>query len=135
MDRKQCENMKEIGRRMVSGESYHLQQTKLVNLKKKLDADPSNIEAAKGYWVALASFGGHDVRSGKFAIEAFRGCALASHAGVVALARAFRELYDKSGEKPRSELVDEELLATLKDPLPDLSGEDQTLVQWFLTSI
>jgi hypothetical protein len=119
----------------VSAEGYHLQQAKLVDLKRVLDADPSNIEAAKRYWVALASFGGHDVRSGKFAIEAFRRCALASHAGVVALARAFRELYDKSGEKPRSELFDEELLQALKEPLPHLSVEDQALVQWVLTSI
>jgi hypothetical protein len=135
MDRWECENIREgLGGDDVSTEGYHLQQTKLVNLKKELDADPSNIEAAKGYWVALASFGGHDVRSGKFAIEAFRGCALASHAGIVALAHALRELYDKSGEKPRSELFDEELLEALKEPLPDLSGEDQTLVQWVLTS-
>jgi hypothetical protein len=119
----------------VSPEGYHFQQTKLVNLKKELDAAPDNIQAAKRYWAALASFGGHDVRSGKFAIEAFRGCALASNAGIVALARAFRELYDKSGEKPRYELFDEELLQALKVPLRDLSDEDQALLQWVLTSI
>jgi hypothetical protein len=119
----------------VPPEGYHFQQTKLVNFKKELDADHGNIQAAKHYWAALASFGGLDVRSGKFAIEAFRGCALASHAGVVALARAFRELYDKSGEKPRYEDFDEKLLQALKEPLPDLSDEDQALVQWLLTSI
>lgn len=119
----------------MSAEGYHLQQTKLVNLKKELDADPTNIEAAERYWIALASFGGHDVRSCKFAIEAFRGCALASHAGVVALAGAFQEVYDQSGEKPRSELFDEDLLRALKDPLPDLSAEDQTLVRWVIASI
>jgi hypothetical protein len=119
----------------VPPEGYHFQQTKLVNLKKELDADPGNIQAAEHYWAALASFGGHDVRSGRFAIEAFRGCALASHAGVVALARAFRELYDMSGEKPRYEVFDEELLQALKMPLPDLSDEDRALLQWVLTSI
>ena len=114
----------------MSQEGYNLQQSKLVSLKQNLDADPTNIEAAKRYWFALASFGGHDVRSGKFAIEAFRGCALASRAGVVALARAFRELYEKTGEKPRSELFDQELLQALKASLPDLASEDLAVVQW-----
>lgn len=119
----------------MSTEGYHLQRTKLVDLKKGLDADPNSIEAATRYWIALASFGGHDVRSGKFAIEAFRGCALASHSGVVALARAFRELHEKTGEKPRSELFDQELLQALNARLTDLSGEDQSIVRWLLASI
>ena len=114
----------------MSQEGYNLQQSKLVSLKQNLDADPTNIEAAERYWSAIASFGGHDVRSGKFAIEAFRGCALASHAGVVALARAFRELYEKTGEKPRSELFDQDLLQALKASHPDLAGEDLAVVQW-----
>lgn len=116
----------------MSQEGYNLQQSRLIRLKQDSDADPTNIEAAKRYWLALASFGGHDVRSGKFAIEAFRGCALASHAGVVALARAFRELYEKTGEEPRSELFNQELLQALKEPLPGLTGEDLAVVQWIL---
>lgn len=119
----------------MSREGYNLQQRKLISLKQDLDADSTNIEAAKRYWLALASFGGQDVRSGKFAIEAFRGCALASHAGVVALARAFRELYEKSGEKPRAELFDPELLRALKARPTDSSGEDQSIVRWLLTSL
>lgn len=114
----------------MSREGYNLQQSKLLNLKQDLDADSTNIDAAKRYWLALASFGGHDVRSGKFAIEAFRRCALASHAGVVALAHAFRDLYEKTGEKPRSELFDQELLQALKAALPHLAGEDLEVVQW-----
>ena len=117
----------------MSREGYNLQQSKLITLKQDIDADLTNIEAAKRYWLALASFGGHDVRSGKFAIEAFRGCALSSHAGVVALACAFRELYEKTGEKPRSELFDQELLQAFKASLPDLAGEDLAVVQWIST--
>ena len=119
----------------MSQEGYNLHQKKLMSLKQDLDTDSTNIEAAKRYWFALASFGGHDVRSGRFAIESFRGCALASHAGVVALARALWELYEKTGEKPRSELFDPELLQVLKTGLNDLSGEDQSIVRWLLTSI
>jgi hypothetical protein len=110
-------------------------QKKLADLKKTLQSDPSNVELANRYWVELASFGGNDVRSGGFVIEAFRGCALASHAGAIALARAYRELFEKSGEKPRAALFDEELVQALKTRLPDLSNNDRTIVQWLITSI
>ena len=110
-------------------------QRDLANLKMTLDSDPTNVEVANRYWVVLASFGGNDVRSGGFVIEAFRGCALASHAGAAAFARAYRELFEKSGEKPRAELFDEELLQALKTRLPDLSNDDQAIVQWILASI
>ena len=55
--------------------------------------------------------------------------------GVVALARAYRELFEKSGEKPRAELFDEELLQALKTRLPHLSNGDQAIVQWLIASI
>jgi hypothetical protein len=87
-------------------DKYPAQQA-LANLKRTLDSDPTNIEAASRYWVQLASFGGNDVRSGGFVIEAFRGCALASPAGAVAFTRAYRELFEKSGEKPGSAFFDE----------------------------
>jgi hypothetical protein len=118
----------------MAEEKYPIQQ-KLASLKATLDSDPTNLEAANRYWVELVSFGGHDVRSGGLALEAFRGCALTSHAGVVAFARAYRELFDKTGEKPRAELFDAELLQALKKRLPDLSNEDEAVVQWVLTSI
>ncbi|HJY89170.1 MAG TPA: hypothetical protein VJ255_02790, partial [Candidatus Acidoferrum sp.] len=62
-------------------------------------------------------------------------CALASDAGVVALARAYRELFEKSGERPRAKLFDKELLQALKTRLPDLSNGDQAIVQWLIASI
>jgi hypothetical protein len=113
---------------------YPIQQ-KLADLKKTLDSDPTNVELAHRYWAELASTGGRDVTSGGFVIETFRGCALASLAGVVALARAYRQLFEKSGEKPRPELFDQELLQALKTRLPDLSNSDQAIVQWLLASI
>jgi hypothetical protein len=120
--------------RGMMGENYPIQQN-LANLKRALDSDPTNVEAAHRYWVELGSLGGKDVRSGGFVIEAFRGCALASHAGAVAFARAYRELFEKSGEKPSAELFDKELLQALKTRLPDLSNDDQEIVQWILASI
>jgi len=115
-------------------DKYPIQQN-LAKLKRALDSDPTNVEVANRYWVELASFGGNDVRSGGFVIEAFRGCALASQAGAAAFARAYRELFEKSGEKPRAELFDQELLQALKTRLPDLSNDDQAIVQWILASI
>ena len=124
----------QAGRTKMAEDRYPLQR-ELANLRKALDADPTNVEVANRYWVALASFGGNDARSGGFVIEAFRGCALSSQAGAVTFARAYRELFEKSGEKPRPELFDEELLRALKTRLPDLSSEDQAVVQWVLVSI
>ena len=115
-------------------DKYPLQK-KLANLTKTLDSDPTNVEVANRYWLELCSFGGHDVRSGGFVIEAYRGCAIASHAGAVAFARAYRELFEKSGEKPRAGLFDEELLQALKTRFPDLSNDDQAIVQWVIASI
>lgn len=118
----------------MADDKYPL-QGKLANLKKTLDFDPTNVEVANRYWLALGSFGGQDVRSGGFVIEAYRGCAIASHAGAVAFARAYRELFEKSGEQPRAELFDEELLKALKTRVPELSTEDQAIVQWLIASI
>jgi hypothetical protein len=118
----------------MAEDKYPIQQ-KLANLRKSLDSDPTNLEVANRYWVELASFGGNDVRSGGFVIETFRACAIASQAGVIAFGRAYRELFEKSGEKPRAELFDEELLQALKARLPDLSGDDQAVVRWVLASI
>ena len=118
----------------MTAEKYP-KQRELAKLKATLDSDPTNVEVANRYWVELASFGGHDVRSGGFVIEAFRGCALTSQAGAIAFARAYRELFEKSGEKPRSELFDEELLQALKTRLPDLCNDSQAIVHWVLSSI
>jgi hypothetical protein len=110
-------------------------QRNLAELKKILDSDPTSIEAANRYWSALASFGGNDVRSGGYAIEAFRASALASEEGTVALARAYQELFRKTGEVPRAVLFDEELRQTLRRRLSELSGEERGLVEWVLSFI
>ena len=117
----------------MADDKYPIQQ-KLATPKRTLDADPTNVESAIRYWSGPASVGGNDVRSGGFVVEAFRGSALASDAGVVAFARAYRELFEKNGEKPRAELFDEELLQALKTRLPHLSNYDQATVQWLIAS-
>jgi hypothetical protein len=118
----------------MTQQKYPIQQ-KLGNLKKALDADPTNVEVANRYWEGLGSVGGQDVRSGRFVREAFRGCALDSREGVIAFARAYRELFESTGERPRAELFDKELLLALKTRLPELSKEDRAIMEWILTSI
>jgi hypothetical protein len=104
-------------------------------LKSTLDLDPTNLDSANRYWEALSSVGGHNVRSAGFAIEAFRACALVSQQGTIAFCRAFCELNEHNGEKPRPELLDEELLGVLKMRLPELSIYDSSLAHWILRSI
>jgi len=113
----------------------HTSHEELSALKKILFSEPSNLDAANRYWDALRSVGGHDVRSGGFVIEAYRACALASHEGVIALARAYRELYENSGESPRRELFDEELSQALQARLSALRNHDQDIVEWILQSV
>jgi len=113
---------------------YPIQQ-KLAELKKILDTDPTNLDAAKRYWEQLASVGGEDVRSGGFVLEAYRKCALGSAGGVAAFAQAYRELFEKTGEKPSAKLLDEELIQALKATCSELSGEDQEIVRWILKCV
>jgi hypothetical protein len=113
---------------------FPLQQN-LAELKKILDSDPTSIEAANRYWLALGSFAGNDVRSGGYVIETYRGSALASREGAVAFARAYQELFAKTGEVPRAALFDEQLLEALRRRRAELSGEERGLVEWVLSFI
>ena len=108
-------------------------QRNLAELKKVLDSDPTSIEAAHRYWAALGSFAGNDVRSGGYVIESYRGTALASREGAVALARAYQELFAKTGEVPQAALFDGELIGALRRRLAELSGEERGLVEWVLS--
>jgi hypothetical protein len=93
------------------------------------------VKVAIRYWSALASVAGNDVRSGGYVIEAFRQCALDSDAGVIAFARAYRELFEKTGETPRPELFDQELVQALRERLPALTDGQRASVEWVLSHI
>ena len=108
---------------------------KLATFKQALDADPTNVEMAIRYWIALSSVAGNDVRSGGYLIEAFRRCALDSTAGIAALVRLYRELFENTCERPRPELFDTELLQALRARFAELSGKDRASAEWLLSFV
>ena len=108
---------------------------RLASFKQALDSDPTNVQAATAYWFALSSVAGNDIRRGGYVVEAFRSCALESTAGVIAFARAYWELFQKIGEKPRAELFDAELLQAFRARLLKLSDDDGASVEWILSFV
>ena len=102
----------------------------LETLWQALNSDPTNLDVANRYWNALAvSQCGRDV------IETYRRAALMSPEGCIALARAYRQLFEDSGEGPRAVYFDSDLLYALRSHLPELPAGDRLVVDWVLQSI
>jgi hypothetical protein len=99
-------------------------------LRQALISDPTNLDAANRYWNAVGTS-----QSGGYIIEAYRSAALTSHAGVIAFGRAYRELFENSGEPPRAIFFDKDLIQALEASLPALPQSDRSVVQWILQSI
>jgi len=104
------------------------------DLRRQLQLNPTDLEIAKQYWNSLADPQG-DVRSGEYVIEAFQAAALSSRDGGVALANAYRELYERSGELPRSAYFDNDLVRALERWLLQLGGEEYITLKWLLESL
>jgi hypothetical protein len=100
------------------------------SVRQTLNGDPTNLDLANRYWTALA-----DERDGRSVIVAYRAAALASSIGVAAFARAYRELFDVSGESPRFVYFDTALIEALERNLSELPIIDRENVQWILRSI
>lgn len=107
----------------------------LDGLRDRLEAEPANVDLANDYWNALASNKGSDRRSGAFVVQAYRGAALKSKEGVIAFARAWRELFEVSGEPPRSAYFDANLVRALESWLQQLTDAERANLQWVLRSI
>src|SRR5450432_1372510 len=107
-------------------------------LRKALKTDPAKIELANRYWCALAGNGAKgeaDLRSGSDVIEAFREAAVSSKEGAEAFARAYRDLFEMSGESPRPAYCDERLVMALNAGLSELPRAERENVEWILHSI
>jgi hypothetical protein len=102
-------------------------------LKAALAADPANLELGWRYWKVLGAWQGRDVRSGMHVIQVFHEAALATPAGVQALAQAYRQLFEASGEKPR--VLDPHLERCVQSALKALSEGDRAVVQWLLDCV
>ena len=81
-------------------------------------------------WVLLKA-----LRSGHHVIEAYREAALRSADGAVAFARAYRDLFEVSGESPRLAYFDESLIQALRNCVSQLSESDGSAVEWILEVI
>ncbi len=111
---------------------------KISDLREELKRSPANLELANRYWRALAGDRAKneaDYRSGRDVIEAYREAALLSKEGVEAFACAYQELFNISGEIPRTAFFDESLVLSLKAKLPEMAEIDRRNVEWILHSI
>lgn len=68
-------------------------------------------------------------------IEVYRLAALGSQKGAVALGRAYKELFDASGEPPRVAYFDEDLIHALEKWYPTTRGDERPLIKWLLERI
>lgn len=107
----------------------------LENLEGKMQREPDNLALAEAYWSELDRLGGYNMKSGARALHAFRKPAVASSDGVVQLARVFRELLETTGEAPRPEMFDPELIAAIKRTTAVISGEGRADVEWLLETV
>jgi hypothetical protein len=110
----------------------------ITSLREALRDSPKDLARANRYWLALAGDRAKneaDLRSSSNVIEAYRAPALSSKKGVEALARAFREVFQMSGEVPRSAYFDDQLVMALKAGLNELSGAESSDLEWLLRSI
>jgi hypothetical protein len=116
--------------RILMPTDWERREEALESIRQALKGDPTNLELANRYWKALDS-----ARSGRDVIVAYRESALISGAGAAAFARAYRELFDVSGEAPRLPYFDQPLIEALQNSLSKLLGTDRENVQWILRSI
>ena len=68
-------------------------------------------------------------------IEAYRAAAISSKDGVKALACAYRDLFQMSGEVPRPAYFDDQLVVALQAGMAKLSGSESSDLEWLLRSI
>jgi hypothetical protein len=104
-------------------------------LRQELASDPANLDIANRYWNALGAWKAHDVRSGRYVIECHRNAAISSRQGVIALADAYREMFNESGEAPRREYFDEDLVRALETAYLELADHERVTVEWVLDSL
>jgi hypothetical protein len=101
-------------------------------LRARLLASPTDLATAQQYWDALGDLNGHDIRSGRYVVEAFGQAALNGDGGVIALGNAYQELFHLSGEGPRKKYLDDELLSAIRRTKLGAKGSDLELLEWLL---
>jgi hypothetical protein len=87
-----------------------MQSTKAV--EDRLSLDPSNLLLVKKLWASL-DVEDYNLQNGRCLVRMFREPALSSKEGVVELSRAFRALFELTGEAPRKEFFDTQLMGAM----------------------
>jgi hypothetical protein len=109
------------------------QDAELLELRKRFLEDPTDLAHANRYWQGLAKIYGHaDFRTAHYVVEAFGPAAVHSMEGAVALARAYQELFDLSGEPPKADALTPELRQALTEASTKVKGEDAAVINWVL---
>jgi hypothetical protein len=110
----------------------------IASLREALKDNPTDLALANQYWLALAGDRAKneaDLRSGSNVMEAYGMAALSSQDGVEALARAYRDLFQTSGEAPRPAYFDDKLVMALKAGVAKSAGSESSDLEWLLRSI
>ena len=110
----------------------------ITSLHEALKDSPTDLALANRYWLALAGDRAKsepDLRTGSNVIEAYRAAALSSKDGVEARVRAFRDVFQMSGEVPRPTYFDDKLVMALKAGLAESAGSESSDLEWLLRSI
>jgi hypothetical protein len=97
-----------------------------------LRAEPKNLEVATNVWRLCRSSDEDDVRSAAWVSFAFKHCALSSTDGVIAMARAYEELFAATGVTPMPEDFDGQLLTAFREARLKTSSSS---VQWVLDTL
>ena len=105
---------------------------RLLGAVETLRAEPKNLEAAANVWRLCGSSDGHDVRSAGWVNLAFKECALSSIDGVVAMACAYKELFEATGATPLPTDFDAQLLTAFRAAHLQTSS---SAVQWVLDTL
>jgi hypothetical protein len=97
-----------------------------------LRAEPKSLAAAANVWRLCSSSEGDDVRSTGWVNLAFKDCALSSTDGVLAMARAYEELFEATGVAPQPKDFDAQLLTAFRKARLETSS---SAVRWVLDTL
>ena len=105
---------------------------KLQDLEHRHAKYPLDLELANKLWNSLDSGINDNLKSGARALKTFHEAALSSQEGMEALASAFMEVFDLTGQAPNIKDFSQELIAAIRN-VP-ITGRSENL-QWLIVCL